>query len=137
MLDTSRVSYCIKGKTLQVTLFQKILQKKNNKFFLELKKNKPKNRPERERSIGIDLGKRTYEIYITESNGKIIKTNGVTNPSGRKSLYKKLKASDMTKEINNLRPHMLHLLAMPHDIQMLPTIGVASDLFLKLICLVL
>lgn len=49
---------------------------------------------EQERSVGLDLGKRTYEMCIIESNGKVIKTNGTTNPRGRKALYKKLKASD-------------------------------------------
>ena len=68
---------------------------------------------ERKRFIGIDLGKRTYEIKIIESDGKVSGTNGLTNPSGRKTLYKKLRCTDkvaievcslamvMAKEIQN------------------------------------
>lgn len=49
---------------------------------------------ERKRFIGIDLGKRTYEIKIIESDGKVSGTNGLTNPAGRKTLYKKLRCTD-------------------------------------------
>lgn len=68
---------------------------------------------ERKRFIGIDLGKRTYEIKIIESDGKVSGTNGLTNPAGRKTLYKKLRCNDrvaikvcslamvMAKEIQN------------------------------------
>ena len=68
---------------------------------------------ERKRFIGIDLGKRTYEIKIIESDGKVSGTNGLTNPVGRKTLYKKLRCTDrvaievcslamvMAKEIQN------------------------------------
>ena len=68
---------------------------------------------EQKRFVGIDLGKRTYEMKIIGSNGKVSGTNGQTNPSGRKSLYKKLLPTDrvaievcslamvMAKEIKN------------------------------------
>ena len=49
---------------------------------------------EQKRFVGIDLGKRTYEMKIIGINGKVIGTNGQTNPSGRKLLYKKLLATD-------------------------------------------
>ena len=49
---------------------------------------------ERKRFIGIDLGKRTYEIKIIEPDGKVSGTNGLTNPAGRKTLYKKLRCTD-------------------------------------------
>ena len=49
---------------------------------------------EQKRFVGIDLGKRTYEMKVIESNGKVAGTNGQTNSSGRKSLYKKLLPTD-------------------------------------------
>lgn len=49
---------------------------------------------EQKRFVGIDLGKRTYEIKIIESDGKVSGTNGLTNPAGRKTLYKKLCCTD-------------------------------------------
>ena len=49
---------------------------------------------EQKRFVGIDLGKRTYEIKIIESDGKVSGTNGLTNPAGRKTLYKKLRCTD-------------------------------------------
>ena len=49
---------------------------------------------EQKRFVGIDLGKRTYEIKIIESDGKVSGTNGLTNPAGRKTLYKKLHCTD-------------------------------------------
>lgn len=49
---------------------------------------------EQKRFVGIDLGKRTYEIKIIESDGKVSGTNGLTNPVGRKTLYKKLRCTD-------------------------------------------
>lgn len=49
---------------------------------------------EQKRFVGIDLGKRTYEMKIIGSNGKVSGTNGQTNPSGRKLLYRKLLATD-------------------------------------------
>ena len=44
---------------------------------------------EQKRFVGIDLGKRTYEIKFIASNGSVTGTNGKTCPSGRKELYKK------------------------------------------------
>lgn len=68
---------------------------------------------EGKRFVGIDLGKRTYEIKFINENGSVSGTNGVTSPAGRKALYKKLRSSDrvamevcslsmlMAKEIEN------------------------------------
>lgn len=49
---------------------------------------------EQKRFVGIDLGKRTYEMKIIGNNGKVTGTNGQTTPSGRKLLYRKLLATD-------------------------------------------
>ena len=49
---------------------------------------------EQKRFVGIDLGKRTYEIKFIASNGSVTGTNGKTCPSGRKELYKKLLSTD-------------------------------------------
>lgn len=49
---------------------------------------------EQKRFVGIDLGKRTYEIKFIHSNGKVTGTNGLTSPKGRKELYKKLNQTD-------------------------------------------
>ena len=49
---------------------------------------------EQKRFVGIDLGKRTYEIKIIGSGGKVTGTNGLTSPAGRKALYKKLRSTD-------------------------------------------
>lgn len=49
---------------------------------------------EQKRFVGIDLGKRTYEMKIIGINGKVTGTNGQTNLSGRKLLYRKLLATD-------------------------------------------
>lgn len=49
---------------------------------------------EQKRFVGIDFGKRTYEMKIIGINGKVTGTNGQTNPSGRKLLYRKLLATD-------------------------------------------
>ena len=49
---------------------------------------------EQKRFVGIDLGKRTYEMKIIGINGKVTGTNGQTNPSGRKLLYRKLLSTD-------------------------------------------
>ena len=49
---------------------------------------------EQKRFVGIDLGKRTYEIKFIHSNGKVTGTNGLTSPKGRKELYKKLNPTD-------------------------------------------
>lgn len=58
---------------------------------------------EQKRFVGIDLGKRTYEMKIIGINGKVTGTNGQTNPSGRKLLYRKLLATDrVAKEVCSL-----------------------------------
>ena len=49
---------------------------------------------EQKRFVGIDLGKRTFEIKFITSNGSVTGTNGKTCPSGRKELYKKLLPTD-------------------------------------------
>ena len=49
---------------------------------------------EQKRFVGIDLGKRTYEIKFINENGNVSGTNGVTSPAGRKALYKKLRSTD-------------------------------------------
>ena len=46
------------------------------------------------RFVGIDLGKRTYEIKFIGANGKVTGTNGLTSKAGRKELYRKLSPSD-------------------------------------------
>lgn len=68
---------------------------------------------EQRRCVGIDLGKRTYEIKFIAANGKVSGTNGKTCPAGRKALYEKLLPTDrvaievcslamvMAKEIQN------------------------------------
>jgi transposase len=47
-----------------------------------------------QRYVGIDLGKRTYEMAIVRANGKTEISNGRTSVEGRQSLYRKLRASD-------------------------------------------
>ena len=49
---------------------------------------------EQKRFVGIDLGKRTYEIKFINEKGNVTGTNGVTSPTGRKALYKKLRSTD-------------------------------------------
>ncbi len=49
---------------------------------------------EQKRFVGIDLGKRTFEIKFITSNGSVTGTNGKTCPSGRRELYKKLLPTD-------------------------------------------
>ena len=46
------------------------------------------------RFVGIDLGKRTYEMKVIGTGGKVSGTNGQTSPSGRKELYRKLLPTD-------------------------------------------
>jgi transposase len=46
------------------------------------------------RYIGIDLGKRSYEMAVVGKGGKVIKSNGRTYPSGRQGLYNKLRPGD-------------------------------------------
>ena len=45
------------------------------------------------RYVGIDLGKRTYEVAIVGKSG-VTKSNGKTHVAGRQGLYKKLRPSD-------------------------------------------
>ena len=46
------------------------------------------------RFVGIDLGKRTYEMAIVGKGGKVTRSNGKTSAEGRKKLYEKLKPTD-------------------------------------------
>ena len=46
------------------------------------------------RFIGIDLGKRTYEMAITGKGIKVVMSNGKTSVEGRVRLYKKLHPTD-------------------------------------------
>lgn len=46
------------------------------------------------RFVGIDLGKRTYEVAIVGKGGKTEKSNGRTTIAGRQGLYKKLRPGD-------------------------------------------
>jgi transposase len=46
------------------------------------------------RYVGIDLGKRTYEVAIVGKGGKVTKSNGKTFVAGRQALYKKLRCGD-------------------------------------------
>jgi transposase len=55
------------------------------------------------RHVGIDLGKRTYEVAIVGANGKVTMSNGRTNVEGRQKLYSKLTSSDkVALEAGNL-----------------------------------
>ena len=45
------------------------------------------------RYVGIDLGKRTYEVTIVGKSG-VTKSNGKTHVAGRQALYKKLRPND-------------------------------------------
>jgi transposase len=46
------------------------------------------------RYVGIDLGKRTYEVAVVGKGGKVTRSNGKTTVAGRQALYKKLLAQD-------------------------------------------
>ena len=46
------------------------------------------------RYVGIDLGKRTYEVAIIGQGGKVTKSNGKTFSANRQALYKKLRPGD-------------------------------------------
>jgi len=46
------------------------------------------------RYVGIDLGKRTYEMAIVGKNGTVTRSNGKTYVDGRQALYKKLRQED-------------------------------------------
>ena len=55
------------------------------------------------RHVGIDLGKRTYEVAIVGSRGKVTLSNGKTTATGRQALYKKLSPQDkVALEAGNL-----------------------------------
>lgn len=46
------------------------------------------------RFVGLDFGVRTYEMCMYEEDGKVVRSNGVTTPEGRRKLYAKLRATD-------------------------------------------
>ena len=46
------------------------------------------------RYVGIDLGKRTYEMAVVGKGGKVTKSNGKTYPFARQGLYNKLRPGD-------------------------------------------
>jgi len=46
------------------------------------------------RFVGIDLGKRTYEMAVVGKGGKVTKSNGKTYPFARRGLYNKLRPGD-------------------------------------------
>jgi len=46
------------------------------------------------RFVGIDLGKRTYQMAAVGKGGKVTMSNGTTYTAGRQGLYKKLRAED-------------------------------------------
>jgi transposase len=55
------------------------------------------------RFIGIDLGKRTYEMAVIGMNGKVTPNKGLTSTEGRQGLYRKLEATDrVALEAGNL-----------------------------------
>jgi len=55
------------------------------------------------RYVGIDLGKRTYEVAFVGKNGKVTKSNGKTFVAGRQALYNKLRPGDkVALEAGNL-----------------------------------
>ena len=47
------------------------------------------------RFVGIDLGKRTYEMCLIDQNGKITRTNGKTDFKGLEKLCERLGADDL------------------------------------------
>ena len=49
---------------------------------------------EKSRYVGIDLGKRTFEVAIVGARGTVTRTNGKTSVLGRQWLYKKLRPQD-------------------------------------------
>ena len=46
------------------------------------------------RFVGIDLGKRTYQMAVVGKGGKVTMGNGTTYTAGRQGLYKKLRPED-------------------------------------------
>ena len=58
---------------------------------------------EAKRFVGIDIGKRTYQMAIVGANGKVTVSNGRTTVEGRQKLYQKLTAQDkVALEAGNL-----------------------------------
>jgi predicted amino acid dehydrogenase len=57
------------------------------------------------RYVGIDLGKRTYEVAIVGKKGDVTLSNGKTTATGRQALYKKLtqRRKDAEEEENKPR----------------------------------
>jgi len=57
----------------------------------------------KQRFVGIDIGKRTYEVAIVGANGKVTMSNGRTTVEGRQKLYQKLVSTDkVALEAGNL-----------------------------------
>ena len=58
---------------------------------------------EKRRYVGIDIGKRTYQVAIVGKEGKVAESNGRTTLAGRQKLYGKLRAEDkVALEAGNL-----------------------------------
>ena len=58
---------------------------------------------EKQRYVGIDLGKREYTMAIIEKNKKMVLHQGKTSIAGRQGLYRLLKKSDkVALEAGNL-----------------------------------
>jgi transposase len=53
-----------------------------------------KEKAEKRRYVGIDLGKRTYAVAVIGKTGKVTHSNGRTSLEGRTALYKKLEKTD-------------------------------------------
>ncbi|GHV35808.1 hypothetical protein AGMMS4952_27960 [Spirochaetia bacterium] len=49
---------------------------------------------QKRRYVGLDLGKRTYEMAVIGKTGKVSHSNGRTSIEGRRALYQKLEATD-------------------------------------------
>jgi transposase len=61
-------------------------------FFI--RSSKMKEKAQKRRYVGIDLGKRTYAIAVIGKTGKVTQSNGRTSIEGRMALYKKLEKTD-------------------------------------------
>jgi transposase len=48
----------------------------------------------KKRFVGIDMGKRTFEVAVIGADGKVTRSNGVTGAEGRQKLYRKLERGD-------------------------------------------
>ena len=53
-----------------------------------------KGQKSKARFVGIDLGKRTYQMAVVGKGGKVTVSNGTTYTAGRQGLYKKLRPED-------------------------------------------